>query len=233
MNTKTIKLFFALISMLFIPYVANAQQYVIQKNNGEEIVLEYSDVNCIIFRDAPKPVEHKAVDLGLPSGLKWATCNIGANSPEENGDFFAWGEIAPKDEYSFENCLMYGNKIENISGNPQYDAARANWGGNWRMPTHDEINELIDNCKWKFTTQNNVSGMLVTGKNGNSIFLPASGDCFGTSHFEEGEKGHYWSSMTLEGDDGSAVNLYFQNFGNYGSEYGARYLGRVIRAVIE
>ncbi len=113
----------------------------------------------------------------MPSGLKWATCNVGATKPEEYGDYFAWGETKPKKEYMKENSVMYGNKnIGNIAGKVQYDAARANWGGSWRLSTKEEFEELVDNCTHTWTTQNGVEGCLFTSmKNGKSIFLPAAG----------------------------------------------------------
>ena len=123
---------------------------------------------------------HEYVDLGLPSGLKWATCNIGARAPEASGDYFAWGEIKTKKSFSESGSLTYGKKkysIE-IAGNSQLDAARANWGGSWRMPTKYECQELIDKCKWELVTVNcvnGVNGYKVTGPNGNNIFLPATG----------------------------------------------------------
>ena len=82
---------------------------------------------------------HEYVDLGLPSGLKWATCNVGANTPEEYGNYYAWGEIVPKTDYSDENCATLGKQLSDISGNANYDAATANWGASWRMPTKEEI----------------------------------------------------------------------------------------------
>ena len=138
---------------------------------------------------------HEWVDLGLPSGLKWATCNIGANSPEEYGNYYAWGEVLTKDEYTQANSLTYGKEMEDISGNVQYDAATANWGGDWRMPTKAEIQELIDKCTWTWTTQNGVNGYKVTGPSGASIFLPAAGYFNGAS-FNSGSCGYglYWSS---------------------------------------
>ncbi len=89
---------------------------------------------------------HEYVDLGLPSGLKWATCNVGADTPEGYGDYFSWGETTTKEEYSKNSCLTYDKEIGDISGDPTYDVASANWGRTWRMPTLDEIKELIDNC---------------------------------------------------------------------------------------
>lgn len=103
----------------------------------------------IFYSCGPK---HEYVDLGLPSGTKWATCNVGANIPEEYGDFYAWGEITTKSEYTTENCVTYGESMDDISGNPNYDVARAKWGGSWRMPTKSEMRELVYNCNWTWTT---------------------------------------------------------------------------------
>ena len=155
---------------------------------------------------------HDYVDLGLPSGLKWATCNVGATTPEDYGNYYAWGETTTKSEYSIENSLTYGRDMGDISGNVNYDAARANWGSNWRMPTKAEMEELRDNCTWTWITQGNVNGMKVTGPNGNSIFLPAAGYCNGSSHYYVGEIGHYWSSTPNESDTRSAC---FFDFGTF------------------
>lgn len=118
---------------------------------------------------------HDYVDLGLPSGTKWATCNVGASTPEEYGNYYAWGETSTKTEYTEENSVTYGQQMSDISGNAQYDAATANWGSTWRIPNRAEVEELIDNCTWTWNTQNGVNGIKVTGTNGNSIFLPAAG----------------------------------------------------------
>lgn len=119
---------------------------------------------------------HQYVDLGLPSGLLWATCNVGADSPTDCGDYFAWGETTPKNSYTLENCLTSGKILSDISGDGRYDAARANWGGDWRMPTKAEFQELRNHCVWTWTSQDGQDGYLVTSaKNGNSIFLPAGG----------------------------------------------------------
>ena len=135
---------------------------------------------------------HEYVDLGLPSGLKWATCNVGATTPEEYGNYYAWGETISKTEYTKENCVTYGVDIDSISDNADYDAARANWGSTWRLPTDPELFELQDNCIWRWTTQNGVVGMKVIGPNGNSIFFPAAGYCDSTSKRSVGFAGYYW-----------------------------------------
>ena len=138
---------------------------------------------------------HEWVDLGLLSGLKWATCNVGAKTPEQCGNYYAWGETKPKEEYNQANSLTYGKQMDDISGNAQYDAATANWGGDWRMPTKTEMEELNKNCTWEWIKQNGVKGYKVTGPNGNSIFLPAVGNFYGTT-FNSGscDDSCYWSS---------------------------------------
>ena len=126
------------------------------------------------------------VDLGLPSGLLWATCNIGAEKPEEYGDYFAWGMVEPegKREGDLENVTS--SRLELIN-----DAARYNWGGKWRIPSDTEINELIDECEWTWTTLNGIVGYEVKGTNGNTIFLPAAGsDTYG-----KGEMGYYRGNL--------------------------------------
>ena len=173
---------------------------------------------------------HVYVDLGL--SVKWATCNVGANSPEEYGDYYAWGETTTKAEYTSENCTTYGKTMNDISGNAQYDVATANWGGAWRMPTHDELNELRNNCTWTWTTQNGVNGYKVTGPNGASIFLPAAGARDGSSLYEAESYGCYWSSAPGEDYDYLAYSLYFGSDDHYVGNF-IRYNGLSVRPVIE
>ena len=173
---------------------------------------------------------HEYVDLGL--SVKWATCNVGATSPEEYGDYFAWGETSPKEKYTEKNSLTYGIQMSDISGNAQYDAARANWGGDWRMPTDEEMQELIDECTWTWTTQNGVKGHKVTGPNGNSIFLPAAGSRDGSSLDDAGGSGYYWSSTPYGALDDIAHGLSFLS-GLHDMYYGSRDQGRSVRLVVE
>ena len=173
---------------------------------------------------------HEYVDLGLPSGLKWATCNVGATTPEEYGNYYAWGETKPKTEYTEENSATFGVELLDINSNPTYDVARANWGSTWRMPTMTEMDELIDNCTCKWTTENGVSGSIVTGPNGNSIFLPAAGYCDTSSYYDVGEYGDYWSSTPYERGECVAMGFSFNSIRST-AWYSHRFLGLPIRPV--
>lgn len=181
------------------------------------------------------------IDLGLPSGLKWATCNVGANNPEDYGNYYAWGETETKSIYhdttmtyrlSISELLSQGYIDGNNKLTSQHDAAAANWGGSWRMPTEDEIKELIDECTWTWTTQNGVNGRKVTGPNGNHIFLPAAGSRYGSSLEYAGENGLYWSSTPYGSDSGSAYDLNFGSSDQCVNWYG-RYYGLSVRPVAE
>ena len=155
--------------------------------------------------------EHAYIDLGLPSGLLWATCNVGSNAPEVYGDYFAWGETAPKDVYdwsTYHYCMDSSNTLTKYCNESNYgyngftdnlttlepsdDVATTNWGSDWRMPTQAEFQELLDNTTVTWTRQNGVNGQLFTAANGNSIFLPAAGFRYGGSLYDAG--GLYWSS---------------------------------------
>ena len=153
---------------------------------------------------------HAWVDLGLPSGTKWATCNVGANKPEQYGNYYAWGETTTKSSYTNENSKTYGKSMSDISGNKAYDAANANWGEGWRMPTKEEFDELRNNCTWTWTNRNGVNGYEVKSKkngNSNSIFLPAAGHRPGGDTRYAGLYGCYWSSTPL--NTSIAYYLYF------------------------
>ena len=187
---------------------------------------------------------HAYVDLGL--SVKWATCNVGANAPEEYGDYFAWGETKPKDYYdwdthkwcnsSYNNHTKYckdsdsGTVDNKIVLDLADDAAHANWGGAWRMPTLKEQQELLDNCTWTWTKVNGVNGYTVTGPNGNSIFLPAAGFRYDSGLDGAGSNGNYWSS-SLSTHDSSA---YYLDFYSYYVNWGSAYLfsGQSVRPVL-
>ena len=181
----------------------------------------------------PKINGHEYVDLGLPSGLKWATCNVGADSPEEYGDYYAWGEIETKGEYHQSNSKTYGKSMSDISGNAMYDVARAKWGSSWRLPTKKELEELENNCKWEWTTINGKKGDKVTGSNGNSIFLPAAGYYRdGSSLYYAGKFGCYWGSAPHESDDDYACSLDYHSSSHF-LNWSYRYNGLSVRPVSE
>lgn len=183
---------------------------------------------------------HEAVDLGL--SVKWAACNIGAERPEDYGDYFAWGETETKEEYVIPNNLMSNVGIEELrlrgiideTGKltPKYDAACQLWGGSWRLPTKEEVEELVDRCTWTWVTENNVEGCRVVGPNGNHIFLPAAGLSAGTDMLMSDKLyGSYWAAQ-IGIKDGFAYNLRFGANGGYCySRYG--YGGQSIRPVTE
>ena len=174
----------------------------------------------------------KYVDLGL--SVKWATCNVGANSPEDYGDYYAWGETSTKSNYTEENCTTYGEDMSDIGGNAQYDVARAKWGSSWRLPTEAEFDELLneDNCTWLLTTQGGKDCYKVISKrNGNSIFLPAAGDRLLTSLRYDGSYGFYWSSTPDGSNTKGADGLFFGSSHRDTDGRYYRYYGRSVRPV--
>ena len=182
---------------------------------------------------------HEYVDLGLPSGTLWATCNVGANSPEEYGDYFAWGEIQPKDVYNWDTYQYYdGSNVTQYTGSDglitllsEDDAATANWGDEWRMPTDEEWEELKNNTTSTWTTRNGKKGYLFTSKkNGQSLFLPAAGYRWGGYLNYVGSYGYYWSSSLYMGPPYYAWYLYFYS-GYYDMGSYSRYYGQSVRAV--
>ena len=178
---------------------------------------------------------HDWVDLALPSGLKWAKCNVGASSPEDYGNYYAWGETSTKRDYTYDNSTTAGKKMSDIGGNATYDVARKSWGSSWRLPTKAEFEELLDsdNCTWEWTTQSGVNGYRVTSKiNGESIFLPAAGRRRGTSLDSAGSYGYYWSSTPHGSYTTEAYYLYFYS-GDHSTGLYFREDGRSVRPVCE
>ena len=192
--------------------------------------------------------EHDYVDLGLTSGTLWATCNIGASSPEEYGDYFAWGETEAKSTYNWSTYkLCNGSKytLTKYCNNSSYgyneftdgktdldledDAAYVNWGSGWRMPTKAQMEELCDECTWNWTEMNGVYGYEVTG-NGNSIFLPAAGYRSNSSLNGAGSYGYYWSRSLGGSNPDNAWYLYF-NSSSISTYDSYRYYGQGVRPV--
>ena len=199
-----------------------------------QIIQKLEDLKGSIGGGGTTPSTMEYVDLGLPSGLKWAKCNLGASKPSELGDFYAWGETAPKAEYTWATYkwmkagqsdkkhitkytiadgstdgIWYDSAGNFIGDNKTTlvaadDAATANLGSPWRMPTKDEIKELIDNCTWFWTAQDGRTGYQVDGPNGNAIFLPAVMFLFVP------DVGEYWSSSLFMSDTPYAYHLLFE-----------------------
>jgi conserved domain protein len=196
---------------------------------------------------------HKAVDLGL--SVKWATCNVGANSPEEYGGYYAWGETEEKDYYdwsTYKYCNGSSNSLTKYCTDSDYgtadnktvldsedDVAHVQWGGSWRMPTLLEFKELSSsNCIWTWTSKNEVNGFIVTSKtNGNSIFLPVTGYRQGGNIYNSGSYGYgyFWSaslSMTKEYGSKDASCLLFYG-GRRSVPHNTRSYGISVRPVTE
>ena len=186
------------------------------------------------------------IDLGLPSGTKWACCNVGASAPEGYGNYYACGETQPKSVYNAVTFAYYTGQDTDGDGNidtnfsvvnigsdiagTQYDAATANWGAPWRMPTLTQIEELVNNCTSVWTTQNGVNGRKFTGPNGGTIFLPAAGDRVYSKLSDAGSRGYYWSSTLDESYPSLACGLDFVSGGAWWSVSG-RWVGRSVRPV--
>ena len=202
--------------------------------NGEN---KYGEVKSFTTLDDYVEIPEGAVDLGL--SVKWAPCNVGATTPEDYGDYFAWGETKTKSDYSSSTSITYGLSISVLKsrgiigadGNltAAYDAATENWGDEWRMPTKAELDELRTKCDWEWTKMNGLSGYKVTGPNGNSIFLPAAGIRRDTSLYDAGSYGDYWSA-TPYSDSYCAYGLDF-NDDYYDWSYGNRGTGLAVRPV--
>ncbi len=187
---------------------------------------------------------HGYVDLGL--SVKWATCNVGATSPEAYGNYYAWGETETKKTYSWDTYKYglaydaltkyntnsnFGTVDNKVTLEASDDAAAANWGGAWRMPTDDEWEELKDNCTWTWATLNGKKGHEVKASNGNSIFLPAAGYRFCDDLYFAGSDGDCWSSSLCTEDPSYAGLMYF--YSDYVYRDYSRYYGRSVRPVCE
>ena len=176
---------------------------------GNVLVEDNSGVGGDVPAYTSCPDEHHPhmIDLGLPSGTKWACCNVGASKPEDYGGYYAWGETEEKDSYScYSYTLRLGGSYEtyrnvgsNIAGT-EYDVANAKWGEAWVMPNYDQIKELFDNCSSEWVIQNGVGGRCFTGPNGYRIFFPAAGN-YSYELLHTGYYGYYWSSSLSGGNN--------------------------------
>ena len=181
---------------------------------------------------------HEWVDLGLPSGTKWATCNVGASTPEEYGGYYAWGETQEKKEYAwstYTHCNGSANTCHNLGSDiagTQCDVAHVKWGGSWVMPSLDQIKELVSNSSAQWTTKNGVYGMSFTGPNGGTIFLPAVGFRWSDYLRYDGSNGFYWSSTLHPSYSNYAYYLSFNSgLANWLNDDGSRSSGQGVRPV--
>ena len=181
-------------------------------------------------------IPNEAIDLGLPSGTKWAPWNVGASKPEEFGGYYAWGETEEKEVYDWSTYILCDGTAEtchdigtDIAGT-EYDVAHVKWGGSWTMPTYEQFNELFENCTIEWTTLNDVKGCKLTGPNGNCIFIPAAGFRDGADFVNDGTyyDGYVWSSLIDESNLRYVHLCYFYSRFAYGN----RYNGLSIRPVI-
>lgn len=244
---------FLVLSLLVLSsLVSNAQEY-LRGDVDLDGHVDISDATCLIDYllkgSWPDADGYEYVDLGLPSGTLWATCNVGANCPEEYGDYFAWSETVPKDEFTYENykwwyfdengyryISKYNTRSElgpvdnKTEMEPEDDAARVNMGPSWCIPSQEQVAELVNSCVWQWTERNGVNGHLVTGPNGNTMFLPAAGYRDGSSLEYVGTYGIYWSRSLYSYLPDRAFCLYLDSQ-YWDSEDFGRYYGHVIRAV--
>ena len=252
---KIITLFCLMLSLFAQAQQNGVVEYMyIHRNNGLVDSVAVAEIDSVTFAfqgvpeipdtpvTPPAEAQYEAVDLGLPSGIKWASHNVGATKPEEFGGYYAWGETEEKEEYSWSTYKWCNGSYDTITKyytgtvnnkttlDLEDDVANVKWGGSWRMPTKAEQDELRNNCTWTWTALNGVNGYTVTGPNGNSIFLPAAGFRHGMSGSDSDCIGYYWSNSLHEG---SSLYAYFLNFTSFYFDWYdfARYYGLSVRPV--
>lgn len=207
-----------------------AQNMVVYLADGTRTTIAVSAIDSIRFEETSLS-GHEYVDLGL--SVLWATCNVGAAAPEQYGYYYAWGETTRKSDYSESRYRYYsGDQYQSIGADicgTKYDVARTVWGGEWRMPSLAEIEELTGQCTWTWTERDGVGGYRVQGSSGASIFLPAAGYYSGKSPQGAGQKGFYWSGMQSDDLLSAAYNI---NFAGYAGRWTAsRAYGFSVRPV--
>ena len=262
------KLILSLLTMASLAFAANAATtcMIVKTDDGKVVNYDVESVVEVYYQETSsdqgvtvsgKMGKYTYVDLGLPSGTKWATYNVGATKPTEYGDYFAWGETEPKKEYKFAHkwCEYLGTDswhntiyrytkywtngelgtVDNKTVlDVEDDAATANWGKEWRMPTSDEIKELLEGCFWKQVNDFHGSGVNgfwgISKANRATIFLPAAGYFNVTVNDAVGSVGYYWSSSLDESYSGDAYTIEFYDIISRGDA--PRYTGRSVRAVL-
>lgn len=228
------KLFVGVAYLFICLSIFSTTNMVVKLKNGESQTYVTDNVEKVYIQKISN-----YVDLGLPSGTLWASCNLGSSRPEEIEDYYAWGETSTKDDYSAYSYKYDKKYAVDADGNidstaallPENDAATVNLGADWRMPTIEEWEELKKNCKWRWTTLNGVYGSMFTAENGNWIFLPAAGVFMDKAVNQSSNGGEcaYWSS-SLHEDESAHVLLAHSN-GDFVYSY-RTYLGLPIRPVL-
>ncbi len=229
---KRLTLFAAL--TLLVVLAGYAQTINVHMKSGQTVKYDFDSIEYLDFsvEGSANEVEG-AVDLGL--SVLWATCNVGAETPEGYGNYYAWGEVDTKKSYNQYNYFRHAgggsfNSIgSDISGSEYYDVARKELGEPWRMPRVSELRELVNNCSWSRTTMNGVAGYMVTGPNGNQMFIPAAGsNVEGTVY--SGNYANLWSSEPASPYDYFCYRLYANQNGIEVSTFPGFY-GNTIRPV--
>lgn len=215
--------------------------YVVQEiwtaDSVYRIPLAVIDSICFTRGLCPDHNHPHAIDLGLPSGTKWACCNVGASYPEEYGGYYAWGETSEKSYYDWDTYAYYNSntgEIVNLGSDiagTSYDVAHVRWGGSWIMPSYYSQNELKNKCTKEWTTVNGVGGLLMTGPSGGQIFLPAAGYRWDGDLDDAGSDGYYWSSSSYAFYDGAYELLFVCGGGWAWTNADHRRYGFSVRAV--
>ena len=219
--------------------VIKTNKIIYSYSGTQEQNLQYAFAQRLVHDTIVPTPEPEYVDLGL--SVKWATFNVGATSPEEYGDYFAWGETEPKETYSWatykwgtsSNLTKYNATDGKTILDPEDDAAQVYWGAKWRMPSKEEVDELTQQCSWIWTTHNNVNGYKVTGPNGNSIFLPAAGYKGAGPTYPAGEDGLYWTNTTEKEHYSYLIVLHNDAPPTQAGRQGTRCFGFAIRPVYD
>lgn len=243
------KLFLFVIVVIVIALTAIPIYFGIKNSDKSDLDILPAEAPTLTLSNPDGSIDnYEYVDLGLPSGLMWSTCNIGSENPWESGTLFAWGETKTKPRFIYWDNDMYAKSIDYLkhsgvisaSGilNHNYDAATFNQGMNWRMPTKNDFEELIQTCTWEWKTDNGLSGYQITGLNGNSIFLPVSHRITGNSSVTDSEfSSWYWCSNAYIGKESNYSDLssYCLHFNDNIIEmvYSGRGVGQAIRPVCD
>ena len=249
-NTSSIKRIASTILAFLLFALSSNAQIGLQSDLNHDKKVNVSDVSLLLslimnhVTDAaveaglcPNAMHPHLIDLGLPSGTKWACCNVGADYPFQYGDYYSWGEMATKIDYYNHNSLFYNSgddswlSLGDDIAQTNWDVAYLKWGTDYRMPSHAQIQELVENCTSTWTTFNKVNGRLFTAQNGNKVFLPAAGHRWNDYFYDAGSGGYYWSSTQDPSNSSSAYGLvFYSGSANYNRIYG-RFYGRSVRPV--